>query len=292
MPPVKGKGKKKSPAKGRKTSRGRKKQLTLIERVRQGLADLGAGIVSFMAVGLAALALIAVLMLLAGGYFWNVGERVETLSSRVAKTMGFSISRVSLHGGTHLTDRDVMLALENGEQGTVLGSSLLHLDAEGARRRIEKNGWVRAAAVQRLWPNTVHVSVIERRPIALWQARGGSYSLIDPAGNLIAEVSPTAYTDLPVIANVSDPQAALSILEPLAERPELMGRVAVILGVNDRRFDLRFRNDFTARLPEGAGGVVLDRLEGLGAGTGKLAENLDYIDLRDPEWAYLKPKTK
>ena len=37
-------------------------------------------------------------------------------------------------------------------------------------------------------------------------------------------------------------------------------------------------------------GAALDRLQGLGAGTGDLAESLDYIDLRDPKWAYYKPK--
>ncbi len=35
---------------------------------------------------------------------------------------------------------------------------------------------------------------------------------------------------------------------------------------------------------------IEERLDGLGAGTGKLSESLDYIDLRDPKWAYYKPK--
>lgn len=289
MPPVKGSTKRKTKAKGK--GRGRKKQLTLFERIRQGLAELGAGIVSAMTVGLAAVALIAVMMLLAGGYFWNIGERIETLAGRTGKAMGFSVTRVTLGGGTHLQDRDIMQALEGGAPGSVLGQSLFSLDAGEARARIEQLGWVKYAAVQRLWPDTVHVSVVERRPIALWQSSDGAYFLVDVEGNLIGQVSPTEYTDMPVVARLDDPSTAIPLLEALRERPDLMSRVAVILGVNDRRFDLRFRNDFTARLPEGAPGPVLDRLEGLGAGTGKLAETLDYIDLRDPEWAYLKPKS-
>ncbi len=290
MPPVKGRSKTRGKTANKK-GRGRKKQLTMFERLKTGLAELGAGVLSVVAVGLAAIAVLAVVMLMAGGYFSNIGTRIDTLTGRAAKAMGFSVTRVSLYGSDQLSNREIMLALEDDEAGSVLGRSLLHVDAEDARQKIERLGWVQSAAVERLWPNTVHISVRERRPAALWQDGAGRYHLIDLSGALIAEVPPVEHTDLPVVAGSSSPETAIPLLTALYERPALMSRVAVVMSVGDRRFDLRFRNDFTARLPEGPAGPALDRLEGLGAGTGKLSETLDYIDLRDPEWAYLKPKS-
>ena len=89
---------------------------------------------------------------------------------------------------------------------------------------------------------------------------------------------------------MSEPAEAALLLTALRAYPALYARTAAVVGVEGRRFDLRFRNDFTAKLPEQDVDKALARLEGLGAGTGKLASTLDYIDLRDPQWAYLRPK--
>ncbi|MEM9422586.1 MAG: FtsQ-type POTRA domain-containing protein, partial [Pseudomonadota bacterium] len=254
------------------------------------LAQFWSGVLTYTAVGLTAAALIVVLMLFAGGYFWNIGERIDTLTGRAAKAIGFSVSRVTLKGGGNLSDRDLMDALWSDEKGSVLGRSLLNLDAQGARERVESLGWVKRAAVQKLWPNTLHVSIVERTPRALWQDADGRFFLIDHEGYRLSQVSPADYTHLPVVTNTDDPSLAQGILSALWEREDLLERTAIIVGVNGRRFDLRFRNDFTAKLPEEGVEQALDRLAGLGAGTGQLAAAADYIDLRDDEWAYLRPK--
>ncbi len=290
MPAVKGKTtKKKSPAK-KKGGRGRKKPVGLWANLKFRAGQLWSGIVTYTAVGLTAAALIVVLMLFAGGYFWNVGERIDTLTSRAAKAIGFSVSRVTLKGGDNLTDRDLMDALWTDEKGSILGRSLLNVDAQMARQRVEALGWVKSAAVQKLWPNTIHVSVIERTPRALWQDPDGRFFLIDGQGYQLAQVSPADYTDLPVVTNTDDPALAQDLLSALWAREDMLRRTAIIVGINDRRFDLRFRNDFTAKLPEEGLELALDRLSGLGAGTGQLAAAAEYIDLRDDEWAYLHPK--
>lgn len=285
MPPVKGKGRK-----GRKKGR-RAASESLLDRIRTVLSALWSNVVTVAVSGLAVIAAVAVLMLYAGGYFSNVGDRMDLLTAKGARVLGFTVTRVTLKGGGHVPNREVMRALYDETHGSIIGRSLLHVDLKSARRQVEAIGWVEAAAVQRLWPNTIHVSVLERAPRALWQDRQGQFLLVDDAGRVLAPVAPTAFTDLPVVAGTEDPAIAAQILSALGARPALSQRVAVIMSVGERRFDLRFRNDFTARLPETEIGLALDRLEGLGAGTGKLAETLDYIDLRDPEWAYVKRKS-
>lgn len=292
MPPVKGKSKSSNRPKGRATGRGRRKPASLTEKLRSGMAQLGAGLLSFMAVGLAALAMIVVLMLMAGGYFSNFGDRVDDMTSKIVRAAGFSVKRVTVRGGESLGNHEIMSALNTERHGSVLGRSLWHVDMDDARKQIEALGWTRSAAVQRLWPDTIHISLVERRPAALWLDASGEYHLIDAGGYVISTVEPVAHTDMPVLAGTTNTSIASPLLNALETKPELKSRIAVIRSVGERRFDLRFRNDFTARLPEGPPEKALERLEGLGAGTGKLAETLDYIDLRDPQWAYLKPKSE
>lgn len=242
------------------------------------------------AVGVTALGILAVFALLAGGYFMNIGERMGGVSASAARLAGFSVARVTLKGGEGLTEREVMRALWTDERGSVLGRSIFHVDGEEARARLEALGSVRHAAVTKLWPDTISVSVSLRTPEALWQDGSGVLHLVDEDGVSLRPVGATDYTRLPVIVGTAAPADAAPILNALRKHPDLLATTAAVISVNDRRYDLRFRNDFTAKLPETDVEEALVRLEGLGAGTGALSGSLDYIDLRDPSWAYYKPK--
>lgn len=242
------------------------------------------------AVGVTALGILAVFALLAGGYFMNIGERMGGVSASAARSAGFSVARVTLKGGEGLTEREVMRALWTDERGSVLGRSIFHVDGNEARARLEALGSVRHAAVTKLWPDTISVSVSLRTPEALWQDGSGVLHLVDEDGVSLRPVGATDYTRLPVIVGTAAPADAAPILNALRKHPDLLATTAAVISVNDRRYDLRFRNDFTAKLPETDVEEALVRLEGLGAGTGALSGSLDYIDLRDPSWAYYKPK--
>ena len=295
MPAVKKPVRKKTARKGgarRKTPQGAMERLGASADVV--LRGAWSRVVTGTAVGVTALGLLALLALFVGGYFMDFGARMGALTSSGARLAGFSVARVTLKGGAGLSEREVMQALWSDTDGSVLGRSLFHVDAAEARARLEALGPVRHAAVAKLWPDTLHVSVSLRTPEALWQDKAGTLHVVDADGMVLRPASPTELTDLPVIVGTDHPAGAQDLMAALRRRPALLGTVAAVLSINDRRYDLRFRNDFTAKLPEAGDAVTLeealDRLEGLGAGTGKLAEKLDYIDLRDPKWAYYKRK--
>ena len=249
-----------------------------------------------LAVGTTALGILALFALFAGGYFTDMGARLGALSASAAKTAGFGVARVTVKGADGLTEREVMRALWSDERGSVLGRSIFHVDGAAARARVESLGAVRAAAVVKLWPDTIHVSVSTRRPHALWQDETGGLHVIDEDGVILRPAAPTEHMNLPIVMQADDPAAARDMLAALRRHPGLADEVAAVENVAGRRWNLRFRNEFTAKLPEPVPGAddldtALARLESLGAGTGTLAASLDYIDLRDPQWAYYKPKT-
>lgn len=287
------------PVKGRKKTTSRKKPATRRSRskapakptIAEYVSRLWSGVVTYAVVGLCVAAVATVLMLAAGGYFANIGERIETLSGRATKAIGFSVGQVTAKGQGEVSDRDIMNALRDPIDGEILGRSLMTLDVHELRSRVETLPWVKSAAVQKLWPDTVHVTIVERAPIALWKDRNLNFHLIDAHGIALDVVEDTDAVGLPILTGTDDPTSAVDVLTALAAREQLYDRIAAVISVNDRRFDLRFRNDFTAKLPESDIAAALDRLEGLGAGTGKLAANLRYLDLRDPRWAFFRRKS-
>lgn len=254
------------------------------------ILGLGSSVLTYFAAILTLAAIGAVLMLFFGGYFTNAGKHLSAVTDRVAASVGFSVSRVTLRGGTFVTDRDILAALADDRLGTVIGRSLLHADLDDMRRRILSIGWVESAAVQRLWPNTIHVSIEERAPIALWQDGEGAYRLVDIDARILGISQTTDHVDLPVIVGLDELPKVTDLLAELGSRPELLSRIATISSVNGRRFDLTFRNRFLAKLPETELSSALDRLVGLNAGDEGLSDKLDYIDLTTGEDAYVRQR--
>jgi cell division protein FtsQ len=219
----------------------------------------------------------AAAVLWAGGYVGLLSDRVGASMQRAAVSAGFKVQKITLIGRNKTAAEDVGAAL-----GPVLGASLLHLDLNAARLRIEHLGWVRSASVSRLFPNTLHVSIRERAPVAVWQM-SGKLHLIDSNGAVIQEIGAYEYSALPLVVGAGAPEAASELLQALGAHPEIMKMTAALVRVSDRRWNLRLRNDLDVKLPDAELGPALDSLAALHRAHRVLDQPLEYIDVRDPD---------
>lgn len=263
---------KKTAAKSRKKSRA-KSSSSLMET----LAGLW---VRFSRAAIAALVVIAlagVALLWSGGYFGLMGERVSRLAGAGAVASGFEVQRITVKGLTQTSEDELL-----GAVGPVVGSSILHLDLHAARARVEELGWVRTAAVSRLLPNTVHVSVREREPAAVWQLSGALH-LIDQNGAVIRDVGAYEYANLPLIVGAGAPEAASGVLAALRAEPALWGHASALIRVSERRWNLRTKKNVDVKFPEHGYEEAITDLAKLHNELRLLDEPLEYIDLRNPE---------
>lgn len=136
--------------------------------------------------------------------------------------------------------------------------------------------------MSRLFPDTIHVSIRERAPAAVWQMSGRLH-LIDIDGAVIREVGAYEYSHLPLIVGAGAPDAASSILRALARHPEIGDLTSALVRVGERRWNVRLRNGIDIRLPDEKFAEALDVLASLQSSSGILDQTLEYIDLRDPE---------
>lgn len=231
------------------------------------------------------------LMLFAGGYFFNFGDRVHNGSVMLAKAAGFQIERVTLKGAHYTNAKEVVAMLHDAKTGPATGKSLLHYDLTKAKKNVEKLGWVESVAVTRLWPNTLHVSVAERTPAAVWQTdERGTLYLVDKIGKVITRVGGDEFAALPMIVGAPSTQKAEHIVQSLSKYPSLMDHLAALKFMGERRWDIVFENGFTVKLPEENPELAIARIARLYAANSDMIHKLEYLDLRDAKTATLLPK--
>lgn len=216
-------------------------------------------------------------VLWAGGYVGLLADKAGNAARSAAIGAGFRVDRVTLAGRDRTGAADVEAAL-----GPVFGESLLHLDLDAARARVEELGWVRAAAVSRLLPDQLHVSIRERAPAAVWQM-SGKLHLIDADGAVIEEIGAYEWSALPLVVGAGAPEAAAGLLQALARHPDIAARTSALMRFGERRWNLRLRDGLDVRLPDEGYDRALDVLAGLQANHKTLDQPLAYIDLRDPD---------
>ncbi len=254
-----------------------------------GLKRLADGVRAYSLAGTAGAIVIAIVagaVFWAGGYAGQVVAAADRALGEQLAEVGFDVRRVTLKGRDNSALGDIEAAMAGA-----IGASMLHVDLGAAQARIETLGWVRAASVTRLWPHTLHVSIRERRPAAIWQMSGALH-LIDADGAVIREVGAYEYAFLPLIVGAGAPEAASEILRALADRPELKSMTTALVRVGERRWNLRLRNKTDVKLPETGVAAALEALAIMHGAQGTLDRAFEYIDLRDPERVIIRPRTE
>lgn len=231
---------------------------------------------------------VASLALLAGSGWWlnHTGTLAALFGSARAKTLtatgaaGLAVTDITVEGRHRQPPERLLAALGLGR-----GDPILALDLDLARARLEALPWVRTAAVERRLPGHVHVRIVEREPIALWQ-RSARFMLVDRDGVEIGPDIAGAFAHLPVIVGADAPQHAAALFAALAAEPDLAARVKAAVRVGNRRWNLRLDDighGIDIRLPETQASAAWRRLARLEREHGLLERRLDMIDLRQPD---------
>lgn len=236
----------------------------------------------------AGIALTAVLV--TGAVIWHSGapQRMvrETGAALLTATgnAGLRISEITVAGRKRTPTDQVVNALAAHHGDPILG-----LDIGAAKARLEALPSVRAAAVERRLPGALHLSIVERQPVALWQTEG-RFVLVDRDGHQIPGAI-EGFEDLPLIVGDGAPQRTDELFALLATEPELANRVKAATRVGNRRWTIKLddvERGLEARLPEMDTEAAWHRLAELEKNRGLSSKQITMIDLRVPERLVLK----
>jgi cell division protein FtsQ len=161
-------------------------------------------------------------------------------------------------------------------------ASLLLLDADAARTRLLENPWIADAAVLKLYPDRLQITITERRAFALWQ-QDRRIGVIAADGTLLEPFVEDRYVRLPLVVGRGAERRAKDFLAILDRYPDIRSQLRASIMVADRRWNLRLKNGIDVRLPETNVEQALDRLVALDREKKILSRDVLAIDLRLPD---------
>lgn len=219
---------------------------------------------------------IAVLGFLAAAAAFGMfaGGHARQAFNVTASTVGFAVDKVNISGNEQTSEIDIL-----GVLGLDRGISMLSFDVEKARAAIAAFPWVASASVQKIYPDQINVSVIERRPVAVWQ-HDGRVDIIDRQGNVIVPYSTALGRGLPLLVGQGAARQAAAFLEEIKPFSTVRQHAQAYIRIGDRRWDILLDNGMRIKLPEEdvprrlAAALVIESKNGL------FSRDVETIDLR------------
>ncbi|QLC52549.1 cell division protein FtsQ/DivIB [Bartonella alsatica] len=200
----------------------------------------------------------------------HMGMIVKTTVSDI----GFVVTDVDISGNKRLVKQEVLKIL-----GLDTAQSIFTFNVDRARSLLEKQAWIQSVNIQKIYPNRVRISVVEREPYAIWQ-HDGVMDIVDDTGCIIVPFKGGIVRNLPLVVGQGAQKSAKIFIQALSVYPQLYSRVRAFVRIGDRRWDLLLDNGIRVMLPEKG---ALERLSALmEAGTMQdlFSRDILSIDLR------------
>ena len=225
-------------------------------------------------------------LLLAGALGYGVvkGQHVADLVAWfkdardiAANSVGLRIAAISLTGSKEVSREEILTTA-----GVTGRASLLFLDADAARERLMANPWIGDAAVLKLYPDRLQITVTERQAFAIWQ-KDGRVSVIAADGTVLEPFVERRYVGLPLVVGNGAERVAKDFLAVIDQYPDIRAQLRASILVAERRWNLRLANGIDVRLPETDVVAALDRLVALDRDKKLLSRDITLVDLRLPD---------
>jgi cell division protein FtsQ len=214
---------------------------------------------------------------IAGGHVADFVDWLKDVRDSAANAVGFNIAAVSLTGQKEVSREEILTTA-----GVTGHASLLFLDADAARARLLANPWIADAAVFKLYPDCLRITITERQAFALWQ-KNGRVSVIAADGTVLEPFVEERYLGLPLVVGKGAEHEAKDFLAIVARYADIRSMLRASVLVAERRWNLRLDNGIDVRLPEGDIAPALDRLVVLDRHKKLLSRDIVAIDLRLPD---------
>lgn len=244
-----------------------------IVRITRLMPSRGAGITASLLLLASVLGYGAVV----GGHVAGVVDWARNVRDAAANSVGFRIAAVALSGNKEVSREEILATA-----GVTGRASLLFLDADAARTRLMANPWIADAAVLKLYPDRLQITITEREAFALWQ-KNGHVKVVAADGTVLEPFVERRYLHLPLVVGEGAERQARDFLDVLDRYPDITGRVRASILVARRRWDLVLTNGIDVQLPETDPTAALDRLVALDRDKKLLSRDILIVDLRLPD---------
>lgn len=204
--------------------------------------------------------------------------------------LGLNLENVFVVGSTHISDDRIIETILPEGLRSKDHYPLFALPIPEMKEKLKTLGWVEDVDIERQLPDTLHIRITERVPVAIWQ-RGKVFTLVDKHGVSVSEEDVRLYPGLPVMVGADAPEHLEEIYMLLEDAPGMLKDLQSLVRVSGRRWNLLFRRGVELKLPEQGLDKAFATLLLLQKEKQILDRTVKVIDLRDPERVYVLPET-
>lgn len=215
----------------------------------------------------------------------RVADRIYTLTS----DLGFKLENIIIEGQKNSKTSDILAALNLKKDTPVFAINLPLV-----KKALEQNSWIEAAAAKRKLPNTIHIYILERTPVAVWQINQNLF-LIDEQGHKIQPLSPELlknYSHLLRVVGKGANVYAAKLIDDIAVYPELAVKIKAAIRYGERRWDLELEQDITVKMPERDFPKAYKYLAELNRAAKLFDQNYKVLNFRDYNKFYIQKHQK
>jgi cell division protein FtsQ len=209
-----------------------------------------------------------------GGHLDDFARNHGEPHHALARAVGLGLEQITISGISQIRENEVLAA--GGLHGKL---SLAFLDVNEVRERLERVPMIKSAAVRKLYPNELVVTLAEREPHAIWQLNGELF-VIAADGTVIDLMQDERFVDLPLVVGEGANMRNKDYLALLEAAGPLKSRIRAGTLVSGRRWTLKMDNGMDVRLPELGAADALARLVKLEREQKILEKDVLAIDLR------------
>jgi cell division protein FtsQ len=213
-----------------------------------------------------------------GRSFHAVGRAIDTVSAQA----GFGISEIHITGNRRTPYKQVLEVL-----GMQPGQSIFSADLWSSQAKLSALEWIASAEIHRRYPDAIFVTMVEKRPFALWQSPPDVHGeapiwVVERNGKLITSHDVEKFRRLPKLVGAGAAESAADLVDAVQAHRAIAARIAAYARIGQRRWNLILDDGVTAQLPEAGWQKELDALEHLIIDNGILERDITQIDLRSP----------
>lgn len=233
-------------------------------------------------------------MMIAVACVWAIAKDVpqamyfyaEKQLAQLAISADVQLKNVYLEGQEHTNTEDILQVMD-----VKIGAPLFSVEIQEIRTNLEALPWVRYAEVERQYPSTLTVRIVERIPVALWQF-DQQLQLLDSEGEVIRAENISSFSDYLILVGKDAPYHLPEVMQMLESQKSLKPFVSSFIRVSERRWDVILRNDIRIMLPEQQPEKMWDYLAQLQEEKHMLDDNsIESINLKIPEKIFIERKS-
>ena len=190
---------------------------------------------------------------------------------------GFTINNIQILGIKNIPKETIIKIVNNENKSNILNVNLLNI-----YNNLRNNDWVKELYIERVLPNTIKISIIEKEAIGIWQYEM-SNKLITKNGEIISTANINKFKiDLPIIHGNDANKNANFILKILETNKVLTKNIWSLDYINNRRWNLHFKQGIIVLLPSEGVLRAWNEIIKLQKNYDVLNLGLTELDLRNP----------